>query len=162
MLIYLSAIVFCIHTVYWCIVSDLDAQSQCSLPLCVQLYLHTAHCEFKILNIQLGKLPPPPPGPHTQSSDILYLCEQAMLNLTGDGIYGAYIYCNCTLYTGRGHFHGGQALHGVLPSLAGGKWPGGCDLYCDGRSILPYCLAGLHRLPEQLSCELMAFLADVL
>ena len=64
-----------------------------ALPLCVQLYLHTAHCEFKILNIQLGKLPPfPPPGPHTQSSDILYLCVQAMLNLTGDGIYSAYIY----------------------------------------------------------------------
>ncbi len=35
--------------------------------------------------------PLPSPGPHTQSSDILYLCVQAMLNLTGDGIYSAYI-----------------------------------------------------------------------
>ncbi len=26
------------------------------------------------------------------------------------------------------------ALHGILPSLAGGEWPGRCDLYCAGRT----------------------------
>jgi hypothetical protein len=32
----------------------------------------------------------------------------------------------------RWHYHGVLALEGVMTSLAGGEWPGRCDLYCDG------------------------------
>ncbi len=30
-------------------------------------------------------------------------------------------------------------MEGVLPSLAGGEWPGTCDFYCDGWFALPAC-----------------------
>jgi len=38
---------------------------------------------------------------------------------------------------GSWHYHRGLAQHGVLPSLAGREWPGRCDLYCDGRPVMP-------------------------
>ncbi len=53
--------------------------------------------------------------------------------------------CHCSdfgrLLLGSSNCHWGLALHGVLPSLAWGEWPGKC-LYCDRQSIpqpLPDC-----------------------
>jgi hypothetical protein len=49
-------------------------------------------------------------------------------------------------------------LHGVLPSLAGGEWPGRLDLYCDRRSV-PYpcpgrsCSAARFRHFQLLICK---------
>jgi hypothetical protein len=35
-----------------------------------------------------------------------------------------------------------QVQYGVLPSLAGEEWAGRCDLYYNGRSVLPALLDG--------------------
>ncbi len=57
------------------------------------------------------------------------------------------------------------ALHGVLPSLAGGEGPGTgrCDLYAvmDGPYRLPCQTIPSLSWQGLLSCELMAFLAAV-
>jgi hypothetical protein len=42
------------------------------------------------------------------------------------------------------NYHGGLAIRGVLPSLAGEEWPGRYDLYCDRLSV-PSALAGAVR-----------------
>ncbi len=43
------------------------------------------------------------------------------------------------------NYHGGLAIYGVLPSLAGEEWPGRYDLYCDRLSV-PSALAGAVQL----------------
>jgi hypothetical protein len=50
--------------------------------------------------------------------------------------------------------YGELAQHGVLPSSAGGEWPGRFDLYCDGRSTPP-AMTDRTYLPllGLLSCE---------
>ncbi len=56
------------------------------------------------------------------------------------------------LRSGSWNYHGGLALHGVLPSYARGEWPGRCDLYCDIQSvplpcrIIPSALARAAQL----------------
>jgi hypothetical protein len=60
------------------------------------------------------------------------------------------------LEPGSRHYHGGLALHGVLPTLAGKSGPAGviCTVM-----VCTACLPLLYRLPRQelLSCVLMAF-----
>jgi hypothetical protein len=52
--------------------------------------------------------------------------------------------------------HRKLARYGVMRSLAVGECTGSCDLYCDGRSVLPV-LTRPYRTPSQklLSCELL-------
>ncbi len=150
MLIYCICLLLSSVYIYWCIVSDLDAPSQCSAFMCTIVF---TYCTLWIQNFKYSAwkvAPLPPPGPHTQSSDILYLCEQAMLNLTGMG-YIAHIstlYSTvCCTYTGSWHYHGRLALHGVLP---GGPVGVICTVmdgpYCMPCRTVPFTLAGAAQL----------------
>ncbi len=95
--------------------------------------------QHKTTTVQRWKVQRKVPQTDTQMPQILYAC-------------------NC-LRPGSWHYHGGLALHGVLPSLAVAEWPGRCGFHCDGGSVLPvYCLP----CQELLSCELITFPADVI
>ncbi len=47
------------------------------------------------------------------------------------------LYTYSTVYGHTYCTHRELAQRGLLPNLAGGKWPGRCDLYCDRRTVTP-------------------------
>ncbi len=56
--------------------------------------------------------------------------------------------------------YGELAQHSVLPSSAGGEWPGRFNLYCDGRSTPPALMDRTHLpLLGLLTCERLAIQA---